>query len=63
PDNVVYDMLNGFYSENGLATIGASHATAQREIRLETALRGIRGTSIQLHPGAEKFYREKGLLQ
>ena len=62
-DDVVYDMLEGFYSEKGLETIGASHATAKREIKLSTALRGILGTSIQLHPGAEKFYREKGMLQ
>ena len=63
PSDVVYNMLSGFYSEQGLQTIGASHATAQREIKLATALRGILGTSIQLHPGAERFYREKGLLQ
>lgn len=62
-DDVVYDMLGGFYSEKGLETIGASHATAKREIKLDTALRGILGTSIQLHPGAEKFYREKGMLK
>ncbi|MBR6975679.1 MAG: TAXI family TRAP transporter solute-binding subunit [Ottowia sp.] len=62
-DDVVYDMLDGFYSEKGLETIGASHATAKREIKLGTALRGILGTSIQLHPGAEKFYREKGMLK
>ena len=63
PDDVVYNMLSGFYSEQGLQTIGASHATAQREIKLATALRDIHGTSIQLHPGAERFYREKGMLQ
>lgn len=62
PDDVVYDMLGGIYSEKGLRTIGASHAVA-REIQLSTALRGIAGTPIPLHPGAEKFYREKGLLQ
>ena len=63
PDAVVYDLLDGFYSEKGLATIGASHATAKREIKLDTALRGLKGTSIQLHPGAEKFYKDKGILK
>ncbi len=61
-DDVVYDLLSGFYSEKGLATIGASHATAKKEITPATALRGIKGTSIKLHPGAEKYYKEKGML-
>ena len=63
PDEVVYDLVSGFYSEKGLETIGASHATAKREIKLDTALRGIQGTAVQLHPGAVKFYKEKGLLK
>lgn len=62
PDNVVYDMLGGIYSDKGLRTISTSHAVA-REIQLMSALRGIAGTPIQLHPGAEKFFRERGLLQ
>ncbi|MBQ3863029.1 MAG: TAXI family TRAP transporter solute-binding subunit, partial [Schwartzia sp.] len=62
-DDVVYDLLEGIYSDKGLETIGASHATAKREIKLETALRGIQGTSVKLHPGAEKFYKDKGILK
>lgn len=61
-DDVVYDILTGIYSEKGLATIGASHATAKREIKLDTGLRGIKGTQLILHPGAEKFWKEKGKL-
>ena len=63
PDAVVYDLLDGFYSEKGLATIGASHATAKREIKPETALRGLKGTSVKLHQGAEKYYKDKGILK
>ena len=62
-DDVVYDLLTGLYSQQGLETIGASHATAKREIKPETALRGIQGTSVKLHPGAEKYYKEKGMLK
>ena len=47
-DDVVYDLLTGIYSQKGLETIGASHATAKREIKPETALRGIKGTSVKL---------------
>lgn len=61
PDDVVYDLVKGFYDAKGLETIGASHATAKREIKLDTALRGIKGTKLQLHPGAAKFYAEKGI--
>ena len=62
-DEVVYDLVQGFYAPKGLETIGASHATAKREIKPENALRGIKGTSVKLHPGAEKYYKEKGLLK
>ncbi len=62
-DEVVYDLLTGIYDPKGLETIGASHATAKREIRPDTALRGIQGTSVQLHPGAVKYYKEKGMLK
>ena len=62
-DDVVYDLLTGIYSQKGLETIGASHATAKREIKPETALRGIKGTSVKLHPGADKYYKEKGMLK
>ena len=62
-DDVVYDLLTGIYSQKGLESIGASHATAKREIKPETALRGIQGTSVKLHPGAEKYYKEKGMLK
>lgn len=61
PDDVVYDILTNIYSEEGLKTIGDSHATAKREIKMDTALRGLRGTKVQLHPGAAKFYAEKGI--
>lgn len=61
PDAVVYDLLTGIYSPKGLETIGGSHATAKREITLENGLRGIKNTSVPLHPGAKKFFDEKGI--
>ena len=63
PDDVVTDLLENIYSPAGLAAIGASHATAKREITPETALRGILGTSVPLHSGAEKYYKAKGVLK
>jgi len=62
PNEVVYDMLKNFYSPEGIAAIGASHATAAANIKLSTALRGIAGTEIPLHDGAIQFYKEKGMM-
>ena len=39
--------------------LDSGHAKG-REIRLETATQGL---GIPLHPGAEKFYKEKGLVK
>jgi TRAP transporter TAXI family solute receptor len=60
PDEVVGDMLELFYGE-GLETIAGAHATAKEHITLETALRGIAGIDVPLHPGAEAFYQAKGM--
>jgi TRAP transporter TAXI family solute receptor len=63
PADVVYDLLDNIYSQKGLNAIQASHATAKANIKLDTALRGIAGTSVPFHEGAEKFYKDKGLLK
>jgi TRAP transporter TAXI family solute receptor len=63
PDDVVYDLLTNIYSAAGLDAIGLSHGTAKKEIRTDTALRGITGTSVLLHNGAIKYYKDNGLLK
>ncbi|MEO8559307.1 MAG: TAXI family TRAP transporter solute-binding subunit [Rhodospirillales bacterium] len=55
--DLVYQMTKLLF-EN-LDTLSAAHAAA-KDIKLATALNGI---SIPLHPGAEKYYREKGLIK
>ncbi len=54
---LVYQMTKLLF-EN-LDQLAAAHAAA-KDIKLSTALNGI---SIPLHPGAEKYYREKGLIK
>jgi TRAP transporter TAXI family solute receptor len=54
-DELVYQMTKlVFESQNEL---GAAHAVG-KEIRLENAMAGV---PIPLHPGAQRYFREKGL--
>jgi TRAP transporter TAXI family solute receptor len=63
PDAVVYDLLDNIYSPKGQEAIHAAHAAARVNIKPETALRGIIGTSVPLHDGAVKYYTDKGMLK
>ena len=54
-DEMVYQMTKAMY-EN-LPTMVASHSAA-RDIKLENALIGM---AIPLHPGAARYYKEKGM--
>jgi TRAP transporter TAXI family solute receptor len=63
PADVVYDLLENIYSPAGLEAIGASHNTAKVNIKPDTALRGIVGTSVPFHDGAQKYYKDKGMLR
>jgi TRAP transporter TAXI family solute receptor len=59
PDDLVYEITKALWSDKTRAMLDAGHAKG-KEIRKETALQGV---SIPLHAGAEKFYREAGLLK
>ena len=55
PDDAIYAFLKGVF--DNLPEVHASHAKA-REITLQNALDGL---TAPLHPGAVKFFKEKGL--
>ena len=55
-EDIIYQFTKAMF-EN-IAAIHASHAKG-KEINLETALNGL--GSVPLHPGAAKYYKEKGL--
>jgi TRAP transporter TAXI family solute receptor len=58
PDDVVYKLLSTIYTDEGLA-----HMRAQKKTFKEMSVKtGINGIVTPLHPGAEKFWKEKGLL-
>lgn len=58
PAEVVYALLAAIYSDDGLAHMRRTRKTAAA-MRIAD---GIKGIVTPLHPGAEKFWREKGLL-
>lgn len=57
-EELVYGITKALWHENARQLLDHGHARG-RSITLETALDGI---GIPLHPGAERYYREQGLL-
>lgn len=58
PEDVVYDLTKTFW-EN-LDTLGQAHAV-MKTVTKDMAVTDLSG--IPLHPGAEKYYKETGLLK
>ena len=56
-EEVVYEVTKAIFEH--LDILAETH-TQGKNIKLETALNGM---SIPLHPGAEKYYKEVGLLK
>jgi TRAP transporter TAXI family solute receptor len=59
PDDLIYQITAALWNANTRKLLDSGHAKG-RDIRLETALTGL---GIPLHVGAERYYREKGLLK
>ncbi len=57
-DDLVYGITKALWHENARKLLDDGHPKGD-EITLETALDGI---GIPLHPGAERFYREQGMI-
>lgn len=57
PEEIAYAVTKAAYENT--ETLAKVHVQS-KNIRLETALRSV---SIPLHPGAERYFREKGLLK
>ena len=55
--DVVYEVVKAIFEH--LDILAETHAQG-KNIKLETALNGM---SIPLHPGAERYYKEKGILK
>jgi TRAP transporter TAXI family solute receptor len=59
PDDLVYEITKALWSDKTRAAMDTGHAKG-KDIRRETALQGV---GIPLHAGAEKFYKEIGLIK
>jgi len=59
PDQVVYDLLSVIYTEEGLA-----HMRSQKKtFKAMSVAAGVDGIVTPIHPGAVKFWKEKGVLK
>lgn len=61
-EELVYGMTKALWNSNTRRLLDNGHAKG-RQITLETALDGISTLGVPLHPGAERFYREAGVLR
>ena len=59
PDDLIYNVTAALWNANTRKLLNSGHAKG-RSIKLESALQGL---GIPLHVGAEKFYKEKGLIK
>ena len=57
--NAVYEITKALFSEAGQKAMGAGHAKG-KFITKENAVKGV---GIPFHPGAERFYKEAGVLK
>ena len=57
--DTVYEITKAMYSEQAQKALQAGHAKG----KFITKENAVKGAGIPFHPGAEKFYKEAGLLK
>ena len=62
PEELIYQITKALWHKRTRKLLDNGHAKG-KVIRLETALKGIAGLNVPLHPGAERYYKEVGLLK
>lgn len=58
-DELIYQITKALWNEKSRKLLDVGHAKG-KSITLETALNGV---GVPLHPGAERFYKEAGLIK
>ena len=61
PEDLVYEITKALWNKNTRKLLDNGHAKG-KQITVETALDGVIELGVPLHPGAEKYYKEAGLL-
>lgn len=61
-DDLVYGITAALWNDNTRKLLDNGHAKG-RQITAETALDGVTALGVPLHPGAERFYKEAGLME
>ncbi len=59
PADAVYEILSKIFTDEGLKWM----VSQKKTFRAMSIKDGIKGIATPLHPGAEKFWREKGILK
>jgi hypothetical protein len=58
-DELIYNITKALWNDNSRKLLDVGHAKG-KTITMETAMNGV---GVPLHPGAEKFYKEAGLME
>lgn len=61
-EELVYGITKAIWNDNTRKLLDNGHAKG-KQITSDTALDGVAALGVPLHPGAEKFYKEAGLLK
>ncbi len=61
-DELVHGITEALWNSNTRKLLDNGHAKG-KQITPETALDGVAALGVPLHPGAEKFYKDAGLLK
>ncbi|PJE26856.1 hypothetical protein SAMN06297129_3031 [Pseudooceanicola antarcticus] len=61
-EELVYGITKAMWNANSRKLLDNGHAKG-KQITLETALDGLEALGVPMHPGAEAFYKEAGMLE
>lgn len=61
-EDLVFQLTEALWNDNTRNLIDRAHASG-KTIRLQSALSGVPELNLPLHPGAERYYRQAGLLK